>query len=403
MELRSKFKFAFALGAASVLSMGLAAEERQGIDLGNIHVPGSSLELPEDVGVRMHTHHLILKNTATGDGPNGGMTPTQIQSFYGFTSATGGQGVIAIIDAYDYPTALNDFNVFAGQFGLPLETSTNVTASTNKVFQVVYASGTKPAGNASWNEEAALDIEWAHAMAPNAKIVLVEATSATNANLYAAVKAAAALAGVEEISMSWGGSESSGEASGDSTFNVSGPLMFASAGDSGGVVEYPSCSPYVIAAGGTSVTTNSSGVWTAEAAWSDGGGGNSRYEKKPTWQSGISKITGTGRGVPDISWDADPNSGVCVYDSTSYEGYVGWLVFGGTSVSSPSLAGAANSSLPAGTFANTTAFLTNLYGNFKTTPSLFRDITTGTAGRNKAGAGWDYCTGVGVPTGPKSF
>jgi hypothetical protein len=160
--------------------------------------------------------------------------------------------------------------------------------------------------------------------------------------------------------------------------------------------------PGVQPPGGTSVSTNSSGVWTAEKAWSDDGGGNSKYEKKPTWQSGISTITGTGRGVPDISWDADPNSGVSVYDSTSYEGYVGWMVFGGTSVSSPSLAGAANSSLPASIFANTNAFLTNLYSNFKNESSLFRDITTGSAGRNKAGVGRDYCTGVGVPTGPAS-
>jgi len=403
MKVPSVVTFSVALGATSLLSLPLAGQERQGLDVGNIHIPESSRVWEEDLGVRMRTHHLILRNTATGEGPGGGMTPTQIKSFYGFSTGTGGQGVIAIVDAYDYPTALNDFNTFAAQFGLPQETSTNPTASTNKVFQVVYASGTKPAGNASWNEEAALDIEWAHAMAPNAKIVLVEATSATNANLYAAVKAAAALAGVEEISMSWGGGETSGETKSDTTFDFGGPLLFASAGDTGGVVEYPSCSPYVIAAGGTSVSTSTAGVWTAEAAWTGGGGGNSKYEKKPSWQSGIASITGTGRGVPDLSWDADPNSGVSVYDSTSYQGYVGWLVFGGTSVSAPSLAGAANSSLPAGTFASTTAFLTNLYANFKSTPSLFRDITTGTAGKNKAGAGWDYCTGVGVPTGPKSF
>ena len=102
--------------------------------------------------------------------------PLQIRSFYGVTGT--GSGVIAIVDAYDYATALSDFNTFAGYFGLPLESSSSVTASTNKVFQVVYATGSKPNKNGGWNQEAALDIEWAHAMAPAAKIVLVEAKSA---------------------------------------------------------------------------------------------------------------------------------------------------------------------------------------------------------------------------------
>src|SRR5205823_6185722 len=117
-----------------------------------------------------------------------------------FTGA-GGSGVIAIVDAYDYPTALNDFNVFSRQFGLPVETSSSATASTNQVFQVVYASGRKPRTNGGWAQEAALDIEWAHAMAPNAKIVLVEAASNSFANLFNAVDVASSIAGVKEVSM----------------------------------------------------------------------------------------------------------------------------------------------------------------------------------------------------------
>ena len=171
---------------------------------------------------------------AGGLGPSGGMTPTQIASFYGVNP--GGSGVIAIVDAYNYPAALNDFNVFATQFGLPVETSSNAAASTNQVFQVVYAFWAAPANNASWNEEEALDIEWAHAMAPNAKIILVEANSANDFDLFAAVEVAAAIAGVKQVSMSWAGGESFFESYFDGYLNAAkGPIYFASTGDSGGM------------------------------------------------------------------------------------------------------------------------------------------------------------------------
>jgi kumamolisin len=391
-----------AVAAALLLSSTVPAhgqEERPGRLEGNVFIPGTSIERSEDVGVRAHTNHKILLGRAGGSGfegglgINGGMTPNQLRAFYGVPSGTVGSGVIAIIDAYDYPTALNDFNVFSSQLGLPQESSTSATASSNKVFQVVYASGKKPRGNGGWNQEAALDIEWAHAMAPYAKIVLVEANSSSNTDLYAAVDVAAKIANVKQVSMSWGGSESSGETSYDTHFNKTGPIFFASAGDTGGKVIYPSCSQYVVAAGGTSVATNSAGTWTGESAWSSGGGGTSAYVAKPSWQA---NVTGTGvrRSVPDISSDADPNTGVAVYDSTSYQGYVGWMVFGGTSVSSPCLAGMVNAN--GNYYASTSAFLTTLYSNFLSTPAIFRDITTGSNGF-KAAAGWDFATGVGTP------
>ena len=392
----------FSTAAIAALLLGLAAPGRAQDDgsriVGHIFVPGTSLEHAGDAGVRAHTNHRILLDPQGGLGPAGGMTPTQLRAFYG-VSSTGGHDVIVIIDAYDYPTALSDFNTFSSQFVLPKETSSSATAATNKVFQVVYASGKKPRGNGGWNQEAALDIEWAHALAPSAKIVLMEAASANNSDLYTAVDKAVAISGVKMISMSWGGSESSGEASYDSHFKVNGPLFFASAGDSGGKVIYPSCSQYVIAAGGTSVATDASGNFTGETAWSSGGGGNSAYIPKPSWQAGVS-MTGANRGVPDLSSDADPNTGVAVYDSTSYQGYKGWMVFGGTSVSSPCLAGMVNTS--GVSYANTTAFLTNLYGHYLNTPSVFRDITSGNNGF-PALPGWDYTTGVGAPTGTASF
>lgn len=388
--------------AAAALLLGLSvpswAQEGQGKIVGKVLIPDTSLERPEDIGVRSHTNHMILLSPDGGLGPGGGMTPNQLRSFYGVAS-TGGHDVIAIVDAYDYPTALSDFNTFSSQFGLPKENSTNATASTNTVFQVVYAGGKKPRGNAGWNEEAALDIEWAHAMAPSAKIILVEAQSANNSDLYTAVDTAVKLAGVKMVSMSWGGSESSGEATYDSHFKVNGPLFFASAGDTGGKVIYPSCSQYVIAAGGTSVATDSNGIFTGESAWSSGGGGNSAYIPKPTWQASVS-MTGANRGVPDVSSDADPNTGVAVYDSTPYQGRSGWMVFGGTSVSSPCLAGMVN--ISGVSYTNTTAFLTNLYSHYLNTPSVFRDITTGNNGF-PALVGWDYTTGVGAPTGSSSF
>lgn len=380
------------------LCFGPLSAQEEGRREGNVFIPDTSIERPEDHGLRSHTNHKVFLGPTKGLGPGGGMTPIQLRTFYG-VAAGGGSGVIVIVDAYDYATALSDFNTFAGYFGLPLENSSTATASTNKVFQVVYASGRKPKANGGWGQEAALDIEWAHAMAPNAKIVLVEANSNSNADLYAAVDVAAKIAGAKAVSMSWGGAESSGEASYDSHFNKTGPLFFASSGDSGGKVIYPSCSQYVVAVGGTSVATDASGNWTGESAWSSGGGGNSAYVARPSWQAGVS-MTGTRRGVPDVSSDADPNTGVAVYDSTAYQGYKGWMVFGGTSVSSPCMAGMVNTAGVA--YANTTAFLTALYGHYLNTPSVFRDITAGSNGF-PALAGWDYATGVGAPTGASSF
>ncbi|WP_243302156.1 S53 family peptidase [Geothrix oryzisoli] len=390
---------AVVLGSGLVLA-SLAGQEAPPVIHGDILIPDTSLEAREDVGLRSHTNHLILLRPAGGLGPGGGMSPTQLRDFYNLP-ATGGHDVIAIIDAYHYPTALSDFNTFSASFGLPQETSTSPTASTNTVFQVVYQGGKQPRTNSGWALEAALDIEWAHAMAPNAKIILVEAQSNSNANLYAAVDLAVSLAGVKQVSMSWGGSESSGETANDTHFNVNGPTFFAASGDTGGKTIYPSTSPYVVAVGGTSVATDANGAFTGETGWSSGGGGNSPYEAKPSWQVAVS-MTGSGRGVPDISSDADPNTGVAVYDTTSYHGRSGWWVVGGTSVSSPCMAGMVN--LGGGTFTNTTQLLTAIYANYLNPPAtpVFRDITSGSNGFPCL-VGWDYVTGVGSPQGTGGF
>lgn len=394
----------FLLSAALLLGVSGFAQEERALQVGKVLIPDTSLEQPGDQGHRAHTNHRVVLEPDGGLGPKGGMTPTQLRRFYGFSgidNSTGG-GIIAIVDAYHYPSALGDFNVFAGMFGLPTEPSTNPLASTNTVFQVVYTGNKKPSTNAGWAQEAALDVQWAHAMAPAAKIVLVEAQSNSFADLMAAVDLAKSLPGVRQVSMSWGGSEFSGQGFYDYHFGGPGPIFFASSGDAGGKVIYPSSSAYVVSVGGTSVKTDSFGTWTGEGAWTSGGGGPSAYTARPAWQSGISTLTPR-RGTPDISSDADPATGVAVYDSTPYKGRSGWMVFGGTSVSAPCMAGMANASGVSGaTHASTTDFLTALYGRLVATPSPYRDITTGNNGY-PAALGWDFTTGVGTPQGAASF
>src|SRR6266478_4520297 len=250
--------FVCLLFALAVPNVGISQSEN-GRSHAAILVPESTIELPGDVGLRAHTNHLIRveRNVGGASSPTG-ETPASLRLVYKLPS-TGGSGVIAIVDAYDYPTAENDLNVFSTQFGLPACTTAN------GCFKKVYASGSKPRGNCGWAQEAALDIEWAHAMAPSAKIVLVEAATNSFANLFAAVDVATTLAGTKQVSMSWGGSEFSSEASNDFHFlQTPGVVYFASSGDTGGKTIYPSASPYVVAAGGTSVQTNSSGAFVNE-------------------------------------------------------------------------------------------------------------------------------------------
>ncbi len=364
---------------------------------GWIHVPDSSLERPGDRGAFAHTNHLIHVLPQTTGFTPAGRSPLSIWQVYGdpLGSPSGGSQVIAIVDAYDYGTALKDFNVFSTQFGLPTEPSSSATASTNKVFQVVYAAGYRPRGNCGWAEEAALDIEWAHAMAPGAKIVLVEAASSSFGSMFQAVDVATSIVkarGAGEVSMSWGGSEFSSESSYDSHFALgSSVAYFASSGDTGGATIYPSASPRVVAAGGT--TLNGNGSTATETGWNGSGGGPSRYELKPFYQNAVPTLTGTARGIPDLSFDADPNTGVAVYDSTSCQGYVGWLVFGGTSVSAPCLAGLTNT---AGAFRGDSQLQLSWIYSLLGTTNYF-DVTSGSAGSYKAGPGWDFVTGVGTP------
>jgi kumamolisin len=410
-----------AAAAAAVLLLALApgASARELPALaGQVQIPESSIELRGDIGFLAHTNVRVFAPTGGMDGiepptraelkaavkpeespPYAGYyfleTPASLACVYklvaqvagcnpyGTTALpTGGARAIAIVDAYDSPTAASDLAHFSTQFGLPAAN-----------FQVVYANGSKPAYNSGWALEISLDIEWAHAMAPNARIYLVEASTNSLSSLFAAVTVASNLvkaAGGGEVSMSWGASEFFGETAYDAYFATPGVVYVASAGDSPGVI-YPAASPNVVSVGGTALSRNpSTGAFQQELAWQQTGGGPSAYEALPTYQTGLRSTLSTHRGTPDVAAIADPMTGVWVYQGGL------WYIVGGTSVAAPVTAGIINS---AGSFkASSAAELTEIYGN----PSGFTNIVNGDCGPYEgylAGAGWSFCTGNGSPKG----
>lgn len=304
----------------------------------------------------------------------------------------GGARAIAIVDAFDDPTAASDLAVFCAQFGLAAPK-----------FQVIYAGGAEPAQDPTggWEIEESLDVQWSHAMAPGATIYLVEAADNSLTNLYNAVAVANRLvssAGGGEISMSWGSGEFTEETSVDPLFTVPGIVYVASAGDAPGVI-YPSASPDVISAGGTTVSRNiKSGNFVLENTWQDAGGGLSQVEPRPSFQNGIANIVGNARGTPDISFDSNPNTGVWVYDTNAVTG-VGWYIVGGTSVAAPSLTGIINAS---GSFRHSSQAENQLIYNDLFNGFDFRDISYGTCGiyiGTFSVPGYDLCSGVGTPLG----
>jgi len=312
-----------------------------------------------------------------------GLSPATIKSVYSFsTSATAGAGkTIAIVDAYDDPTAESDLAVFSSQYGLPACTTAN------GCFKKVNQTGgtTYPRKDPGWALEISLDVQWAHAIAPGAKILLVEADSNSFTNLMAAEDYAKTSA--QYVSNSWGGPEFSSENSYDSHFSQSGVSFFVSSGDVGLPAEYPSSSPNVISVGGTTLHFDRDGNFTGETGWSEGGGGCSSQEAATSVQSGFSgyaQVACNGkRATPDASLDADPASGVSVYDSTRYQGQQGWFRVGGTSASSPMWAAR---SAVAGVVVNSAY----VYGNSIT----YRDITSGNNGASCL-VDFDLCTGRG--------
>jgi subtilase family serine protease len=323
-----------------------------------------------------------------------GFGPSSLQAAYNLPSASGGSGqTVAIVDAYDDPKAEADLGVYRSQYGL------SACTTANGCFKKVNQTGgtSYPRGDSGWAEEESLDLDMVSAACPNCKILLVEASSASMTNLGTAVNTAVQL-GAKFVSNSYGGSESSSDSTYDSTyFNHPGVAITVSSGDNGYGVEYPAASKYVTAVGGTSLKTASTSRGWADTVWSGAGSGCSADDAKPTWQtdSGCARRT-----VADVSAVADPNTGVAVYDS--YRSATGWMVFGGTSASSPliaatyALAGAPSSgSYPASfPYAHTSA----LY-----------DVTSGSNGSCSGSylctgsTGYDGPSGLGVPNGTAAF
>jgi subtilase family serine protease len=319
-----------------------------------------------------------------------GYGPADLRSAYALTSSGSSAQTIAIVDAYDDPNAEADLGVYRAQFGLPACTTAN------GCFRKVNQSGgaKAPRANGGWAQEISLDLDMASAICPNCHILLVEASSASFTNLSAAVNTAASL-GATVISNSYGGSEYSGEVSAQSAYNHPGIAITVSSGDGGYGVEFPAASQYVIAVGGTSLKRASNTRGWTETVWNGAGSGCSAYIAKPSWQkdAGCARRT-----VADVSAIADPNTGVAVYDSYSYRGASGWMVFGGTSVAAPIIASVY--ALGGGGPGTAQA----LYSS-----TSFFDVTSGSNGSCggtylcTGTAGYDGPTGLGTPNGIAAF
>jgi hypothetical protein len=334
---------------------------------------------------------------------HGSLTPANLIGAYGLAGASPpSTQTIALVDAYDDATIAGDLEVFSKQFGLP------ACNEANGCFRKVNQSGKAgplPASSGekerSWAQEIATDVEVAHGVCQSCKILLVEAKSNNNNDLYTAEQTAAAL-GATEISNSYGGQEGSTDSS---AFNHPGIVITASSGDDGyldwfseepaAYANYPASSPHVIGVGGTRLTLSPAKTWESETVWNDGGasggflegagasgGGCSGHFAADSWQQSATNWSavgcGSARAVTDISADGDPYSGVAVYDSTETpKGEKGWAAIGGTSVASPIIAsifalagGAQGVAYPAQL----------LYENLQLNPASLHDVTVGSNG-----------------------
>jgi subtilase family serine protease len=317
-----------------------------------------------------------LNPNALGDGAPY-FNPAEIKAAYNLpTDNSVGLGTIAIIDAYDNPKVATDLALFSTQFGLSA-----ANLEVHKMSLVIQA-------NAGWAMEIALDVQWAHAIAPNAKILLVEAKSNSITDLIAAVDYARSRVDVVAISMSWGAGEFLGQTTYDTHFQSDyGASFYASSGDTGGVISWPSSSANVISVGGTTLTQSGSSY--SEIAWSGSGGGVSAYEIKPAYQT---KLTYTTRVTPDVAYNADPATGFLVYDSYGIQGQRGWFAVGGTSAGAPQWA--------AIQAIGKSATNTNFYDGYPQSYGIdFTDITLGQSGSYPATNGYDLSTGIGSPKG----
>lgn len=397
----------------------LHAEQRFITDDGVYIIPNLSNIRSSNVDEqkRSVTNHIILFKPNHGNQshpPKTCETPASLSCVYGLTVQIpgcpiqgttavpqGGSGAIAVVEAYHYSAAELDLNVFSQEFNLPSCTIGN------GCFSVVFASGVQPPDNPESADEHALDIEWAHAMAPQAKIIMVEAASESLEDHMRAIQVASeqvAAAGGGLVSISWSIAEFPEESFYDQYFLTPGVVYIASSGDYSAPARYPSTSPYVISAGGTSILRDVQGNFIGETGWSTnpnvpiglksgGSGGPSLYEPRPVFQNSVMKIVGRARGTPDISFNSDPKTGVCVYSTA----HGGWLKDGGTSVAAPALAGIINTANRRAT--STQDELNYIYNQaIKNYHTYWHDILDGNNGY-PALAGYDFVTGLGSPLG----
>jgi len=373
---------------ATVTANADASPAGTGITHRNVHVCGvpaaghaACLSIRHD---RLTSTGKVAPNAATPSGYG----PADIQSAYKLSTTS--TATVAIVDAYNDPTAEADLGVYRSTYGLAPCTTAN--GCFKKIDQT---GGTSyPRTNSGWAQEISLDVDMVSAACPSCHILLVEAKTNSFANLGAGVNYAASVAGVTAISNSYGG----GDSAETSSYNHPGIAVTASTGDNGYGVESPASFPHVVAVGGTSLyrASGTTRGWS-ESAWSGAGSGCSTINPNPGWQTGTACA---GKANADVSAVADPNTGVAVYDSTANQGVKGWLVFGGTSASSPIIASVyAQSGNTAGypaqyTWANASGLNDVLAGSNGSCP---------TPVWCNAGTGWDGPTGLGTPNGTTAF
>jgi subtilase family serine protease len=317
-----------------------------------------------------------------------GFGPADLQAAYGLGADGGAGQTVAIVDAYDDPNAEADLAAYRSQYGLP-------AADFTKVNEQGQASPL-PTADSGWATEISLDLDMVSAAAPNAKILLVEADQPSMDDLGKAVNTAVSM-GAVAVSNSYGGSEDSTDTTSDQYFNHPGVAITVSTGDSGYGVEYPASSQYVTAVGGTSLTKDSSSRGWSETAWNGAGSGCSGYDPKPSWQTDATGCSN--KANADVSAVADPNTGLAVYDTYQESG---WIVVGGTSASSPFVAGVYADAGTPGSSDYPASYPWSHAGSLN-------DVTSGSNGscdtsqQCNAGTGWDGPTGLGTPNGTAAF
>jgi subtilase family serine protease len=329
------------------------------------------------------------------------LTPAQMRHAYGMDAisfpgngqsvqGTGAGQTIAIVVADHNPFISSEVKVFDRTYGLP----------DPSLIQVNLA-GTR--SDEGWAQEEALDVEWAHVMAPGASIMVVEAASDSVGDLMTAVNLARQAPGVSVVSMSWGSGEFRGQAANDSFFTTpaghGGVTFVTASGDSGGRfgAQWPASSSRVVAVGGTSLQVDAQGNILSETAWTYGGGGLSQIVPEPSYQAGVQRSSR--RSTPDVSLDADPNTGVAIFVVSPRSGGGYWQVIGGTSLSAQLFAGIVavadqgRSLRGVGPLDGATQTLPYLYA---ASANDFHDVTSGSNGL-RAARGYDLATGLGSP------